>query len=341
MAGYLGQLGQIGMRGEDRASGFGLLARDVTALEENDRGWENLPPWGYARNRPQDNAPPASLAGWLEMSRRGRGTQGEWLELPRPRGQQAGHPVVLVQSRGRVSGLGACCTGCASGHGCVSGLSGLGNAAVSADAMEAASAIREAILSTGVTGTSLDSLRMPDYSLGYSYLSKVTDGNVAEAIQGYAYGAEEAIRYLIEYGDDEGVADEKRAKVTSFTAGLKSIVDGQAPAASTGEAYVSADRADAVREYVHKDDQALSWLEQVAGSGVGEGIISAGAFTSGVTGINRDAIMDEARRSDIDVGRLVKAGEDARDSVLSMGKYAVYIGVAVVAYLGAKKAGLV
>lgn len=345
MAGYLGQLGQPGMRGQDAASGFGLLARDVTALEENDRGWENLPPWGYKRNRPQDIAPPASLAGWLEMSKRAAGTQGEWLELPKgaklPRGPQSGHPRVLVQSRGSVSGLGSCCTGCAGGHGCVSGL-GDSNAAVSANAMEAANAYAEAILETGVFGTSLDGLRLPDFARANALFGKVDAGDAAgQAVIGYANSGGNAVRNLVDYGNDEGAADEYVATAQAAVAGLKSIAAGQAVQQVAGDSWTDSTKSGAVKEYVHKDDESLTWLQSIAGSGVGEGVITAGAFTAGVTGINRDAILDEAAGSDIDVGRLVEAGEAARESALSMGKYAIYIGAAVLAYLGAKKAGVI
>lgn len=42
--------GRPGYTNQARGTGYGFLARDTTALELNDRGWGNLPPWGYSRN---------------------------------------------------------------------------------------------------------------------------------------------------------------------------------------------------------------------------------------------------------------------------------------------------
>lgn len=339
MAGYMSGLGQPGMRGQDSGSGWGLLARDTTALEENDRGWNNLPPWGYARNRPIDTAPPRSLrdyvprstalSGWLERV----GPVSGWFERSGP---VAGTPRVLVQSRGSVAGLGSCCTGCAGGRGCMSGL-GDSNAAVSANAIEAANAFAEAILSSGLFGTSLDGLRMPDFARGNSFLAQVADTNLSEAIFGYANSGSNAIKYLLEYGNDEGVASDSVATAQMAVAGLKSIAAGQPVQQVAGDAWTDAAKSGELRAYQHKDDEDLSLLQKFAMSDAGAGVIHTGAFTAGVTGINKQAILEEGKRSDLNVAADIAAGE----KVGSMGKYAIYIGAAVLAYLGAKKAGIV
>ncbi len=321
MAGYLGQLGQPGMTGQNYASGFGLLARDTTALEENDRGWNNLPPWGYKRNRPQDNAPPSALAGWLELAN--------------GRGMQAGHPRVLVQSRGQVAGLGSCCNGCSSGHGCVSGLGSLG--ATSANALEAANAFAEAILSTGIFGTSLDGVRMPEYSRANGFLAQVDDANLAEAILGWARNAEDSINNVIKYSYEPGVVGVNISQAQMAVEQLQSIARGQPVQQVAGDEWTDSTTSGEAHAYAHKDDEDLSLFQDFAMSDAGAGVIHTGAFTAGVTGINRDAILEEGKRSDLNVAADIAAGE----KVASMGKYAAYIGVAVVAYLAAKKAGLV
>lgn len=50
--GYLSgnRQGRPGYTSAAVGTGYGFLARDQTVREVNDRGWENLPPWGYARN---------------------------------------------------------------------------------------------------------------------------------------------------------------------------------------------------------------------------------------------------------------------------------------------------
>jgi hypothetical protein len=206
--------------------------------------------------------------------------------------------------------------------------------------MEAANAYVEALLDTGVFGTSLDGLRMPDFSRGDGFLEQVSDSNTRDAISGYAGSGANAVRSIIDYGVDD-YTPSYVAAAQAAVAGLRSIAAGQSVQQVAGDAWTDSTKSGEAQAYAHKDDESLSWLQQVAMSDAGAGVITAGAFTAGVTGINKDAILDEAAGSDIDVGKLIKAGESARDSVLSVGKYAAYIGAAVVAYLAAKKVGVI
>lgn len=162
MGGYVGQMGRPGMRGDAYpATGFAFLARDTTALEENDRGWENLPPWGYARNRPIDNAPPGA--------------------------------------KGPVAGLGSCCSACSTGKGgCMGGLGGEPGGVVEGNAVEAANAYVEAILSA--TDTSLESPKAPDFAKGDAFLAQVEDEFVAGSIRRYAEHAAYALSKSREAG---------------------------------------------------------------------------------------------------------------------------------------------
>lgn len=71
MSGYLGSTRQ-GRPGyssaNDTPTGLAWLARDTTVLEMPDRGWTNLPPWGYARSRGSTVFAPAGLSGLGEVS---------------------------------------------------------------------------------------------------------------------------------------------------------------------------------------------------------------------------------------------------------------------------------
>lgn len=212
-------------------------------------------------------------------------------------------------------------------------LGGLGGPAVEAVAGKAANAAADAIFASGVTGTSLAALRMPDYSAAWPLVRQVADANVASAITGYMETAQSALRNILEYGEEAGINISVAVQQASL---LQSIAAGAAPEEVAGDYWTDNDPS----AYMDKDSEEISWLQDFAMSDAGAGVIKTGAYSSGWTGINKDAILEEGKRSDIDVAGLISAGERHRAAATSMGKYALYAGAAVLAAIAARKAGL-
>lgn len=266
MAGYLGfTRGVQSLVGPtDRrapATGWGLLARDTTALEEDVKGW-TFPPWGYSRNRPIDNAPPRSL---------------------------------------------------------LSGFGSLGGTNETA-AMVAANEYVRAIEASFISGVS----KLPDYSVADFQVAKIADPNLMQAVSGYATAAYNAMRNIKDYGDN---AD----PVQPLLDALRKIASGVMPETVAGDEWTAVDPS-----LAKTDAEELSLFQQFAMSDAGAATIKGGAFTSGFTGINQDAILEEGKRSDIDVASYVEAGQKAG----SFTKWGLYAAIGVGAYFGLKKIGV-
>jgi hypothetical protein len=307
MTGYLSgnrnKTGSPGYRSAATGTGYGFLARDITALEVNDRGWGNLPPWGYSRN----NADPFKVT--TELSGLGCAQCG---------------------SECKCKGAGVSGLGC--GGGCAIGLSGLAKRRYGLSGMEDAATIAANMYIHAIQAAMSDTVAVPWYTEADKQLARVEDQNTREAISSYAESARNAIKYIVDYGNSEGAEAEVRAGVYSTIARLQAVVaSGTDAVTAAGDVTTDVDPNEA-----KKDAESTSWLQDFAMSDAGAGVIKTGAFTAGVTGINKEAILKEGKRSDIDVGSLVKAGEKFG----SIGKIGLIAAAAGAGFIVAKKLGI-
>lgn len=274
--------GQPGYVNQAAPTGFAWLARDKTALETNDRGWGNLPPWGYARN----NADP-----W-------RG------------GRQVPSTLNGLGCGGVCGGLSGACGGACGGS-----LAGIESVAASA-----ATAYAAAIMTALTTGPS-----MPNYSNADALVVKIEDPNTREAISGLATGARNQIYNAINYGEDPSPAWMSRAQ-------LEKLASGEAVESVAGDEWTDVDP-----DKAKTGAESTTWLQDFAMTDAAKKVIQTGAFTAGVTGINKEAILKEGERSDIDVGSLVKLGEKFGN----WGKIGLVAAAVGAGYVVAKRLGII